>query len=417
MGVSQALRDGTRVRQIDAAAVPADRMARRGQVACSDFDGRAIARLAVDSTGLLVDPTPPASLIRCMTKDLGDGLGAARAMVPDLWTATSDPAQVPSLWMLEGAHVMGGTITKRTIEGHHGGQLLLTAGAEMIPASYGVMDGRGELAVDLLEQRPDGLALRNVPAPRELGGAFYFLGNVHRHFGHSIVEGLTRLWALEMLEPTLSAEIRFLVYEGQLASHSLEFLRLAGVPVDRIVHASPHDIVEKLIVPDVAMSTHRWITGFQQNIWQSVADRVPSGDPSRRVFLSRRNIAERQLQNEPEVEAYFEGIGYEIVAPEELSIEEQVRTARESVSLAGCVGSQMYLAAFQRPGAKNIVLAPRNFFLKDDVLISRATGSDLEVVLGSKVDFRKPKPERSWHVNLPSIEQAMRRIAPVGAFA
>ena len=110
------------------------------------------------------------------------------------------------------------------------------------------------------------------------------------------------------------------------------------------------------------------------------------------------------------IEAYFQAAGYEIVQPEKLPVIEQVKLAAESISLVGCVGSQMYLAAFQPAGAHNLIVGPRNFYLKDDALIHQTTGAKLEVVLGSPIDLAANKFDRVWSVSMAAVEKAMSAV-------
>jgi capsular polysaccharide biosynthesis protein len=359
---------------------------------------------------MLIDPVVPPSLGLGLTRPLGDPLGASKTMLPDYWREVSDPIDVPSIWLLRNAHVFGGNITKRRPEGYEWGQLLLTSTGDMLPASFGVMDGNRETSASLISRLDGTMRLREIPEARVLKGSYYFLGNVHRHFGHNIVEGVTRAWAIPFLDAASLDNVKFIVYEDTLSTYSWDLLRLAGVRREQVVHASRHDVVERLIVPDIAMRTHRWITKFQHEIWRGMADNVSGERPWRRVLLSRKNISERPLENQEAVELMLRDHGYEVVCPETLDVEDQIRLASESISLAGCVGSQMYLAAFQADRGTNLVLAPRNFYLKDDLLISQASGSHLEVVLGSKIDFSKEKTERTWNVNLPSVEAALANV-------
>lgn len=367
-------------------------------------------RYAVDMSQMSVDPAPPASLLHCLTVPLGDPYRAADIMQPDKWILTPEPFDSPSIWLLRDAHVMGGLITGRNANGQLGGQLILTNNTSLIPASYAVTDGERELSVDHLDKTPDGVYLRKLPKAKYRSGTYLFVGAANNHFGHTLLEGMTRLWALEFVDRQLAEDLQFIVYEDSHRQFTLDLLELAGVPTDRIVSASPHDIVEKLVVPDAAMRTHRSITLFQAKVWNDMAAKVESAVPFRRVYLSRRGAKDRRLKNEASIERSFAKNGYDIVVPEELSIRDQIRLARESISLAGCVGSQMYLACFQQTGARNIVMAPRNFFLKDDLLIARAKGIDLEVVLGSKIDFRRPKNEMEWTVDNGAVEVAIRTI-------
>lgn len=405
------LAEGQRLDIRTAANTSAIGLAAHGSIRENCWGGSSdVQRIAIDMSGQNVDPAPPASLVRCMSVPLDDPLKAAEIMLPDSWLLNPEPVETPSIWLLKNAHVMGGVITGRTSEGQMGGQLVLANDGSMIPASYAVMDGNKELSIDRLKLEHGHPHLREIAPATYLEGTYFLVGAANNHFGHAILEGLTRIWATNYLHLTLKKDIKFIVYEGYLRRHTEDLLALAGVPLERIIHASPHDIVERLIVPDAAMRTHRSITKLQSGVWETMASQFGSEKPTRMIYLSRRKAKDRRLKNEPEIEKTFAEHGYEIVIPEELSVPEQIRLARESKSLAGCVGSQMYLSCFQLAGSRNVIMAPRNFFLKDDVLITRAKNITLEVVLGSKVNFGSPKHEMEWTVDNGAVRNAINAI-------
>lgn len=410
-GSSADLTLGMNLRNRTPGNTPAAGLATADSIGESNWVGQeTIKRYVVDMSQETVDPTPPASLLRCLTVPLGNPMRAADIMLPDSWTLDSQPVEAPSIWLLENAHVMGGEITGRNAQGQLGGQLVLANDGSMIPASYAVMDGNKELSIDRLELRDGSHYLKQVPPSNYRKGTFFLIGAANNHFGHTILEGLTRLWGTKFLHPSFQDSVQFIVYESYLRQHTRDLLELAGITRERIVHASPHDIVERLIVPDTAMRTHRSITKFQANVWETMGSQFDTPSSTRKVFLSRRKASDRRLKNELAIEECFAEYGYEIVIPEELTVHEQVRLARESYSLAGCVGSQMYLSCFQKMGSHNVIIAPRNFFLKDDVLISRAKNIDIEIVLGSKVDFHHPKDQMDWTVDQGAVENALRMV-------
>ncbi|MEQ4204239.1 glycosyltransferase family 61 protein [Actinopolymorpha sp. B9G3] len=384
--------------QVDAGPVPIG----RGGLSADHFQGEAV-RYRVD--GIREVPSPvPSDVVRVLDDGPIDRCGAHRLSVPDLWE--DEAPRLPSLWCLEDAHVFGGSIRELAWGRHQSGQLLLTSSGGILPCSRGVLDGHWTLSADLLCAEGSGWIVNAPPSSRCLDGTYVLLGSVHTHFGHSILEGLTRAWVLPYLSAELRASVRFLTYEPRIDAYAREFLVRAGVPSEHIVHASAWDVVERLIVPGVAMRSHRWITSAQSEVWSRVA--LNSGTPERRVFLSRSGVKNRPVSNEQQLEQAFRCAGWEVVRPDRLAIEEQLKLAAGARSLAGCVGSQMYLACFQPPGGSNIVLAPRNFFLRDDTLIASALGHDLRIVFGGTIDFRLPKAERVWSIDAEPVEELLR---------
>lgn len=213
------------------------------------------------------------------------------------------------------ARIFGGMITRRSRTTHSGGQLLTDSRMRLVPASYSIMDGRPTLPDDV-----------DTSAPAvDMAGDHYFLGSVHPHFGHALLEGLARLWGLpDFLRQYPDG--RLIVYEPEVPDFALELLKLAGVPLGRIKLMDQPLRVERLHVCDPALRTHHWVSAEQVRLWRQMAGRVDSGlNSGRRVFLSRRTAPARRLIDEENVEHAFALAGYEIVAPETLSVVEQVR--------------------------------------------------------------------------------------------
>ncbi|GGD14537.1 glycosyltransferase family 61 protein [Aquisalinus flavus] len=340
---------------------------------------------------------------------IANAAGAPRVAQMDHWE--DETLQLPPLTVscLHDARIMGGRIGSRSGTRHRDGQLLLTRKQQLVPNSFAIMDG----GYTLPESYVLGSTLEEpfelqCPEPEgRLEGTYFHLGSIHNHFGHFLLEGLTRLWALELLEAA-GQDCRFIMYEGQLQPYQEEILALAGVDADRIVHAPHATTVERLIVADPAYRTHRWVRKEQDRVWDRIASGIPAEeDPQRKIFLSRARTTDRPLENNDEVEALFAAAGYDIVSPETMSPTDQIAMVRQCRSLAGCVGSQMYLAGFQPKGGRNVILAPKNFYLKDDALISHFRHHRLSVIFGDYIDLSAPKPERSWTCPTEDIQRCL----------
>lgn len=283
--------------------------------------------------------------------------------------------------VLPHARVYPGNVQTRGKTSHTGGQLVLDADFGLTSASWCIMDGRRTLPTDV-----------DIHAPAQsVSGDHYFLGSVHPHFGHSILEGLARTWAWEAFAQA-HPEGRAVIHEPWTPDFSLKLLTFAGLDVGRLLRPAGPTVVERLHVPSIAAFSHHWITPEQTRIWRRIGDAIaPDPGGGRRIYLSRRGIPFRPLQDEPAVEAVFEQAGFEIVRPETLPIEEQIRMARQSDVLAGCAGSQMYLAVFMPPGAATLILAPENFFLPAYRVIAEALGHRLAVAFGGASAYRVPQ--------------------------
>ncbi|WP_172965692.1 rhamnan synthesis F family protein [Agrobacterium sp. FDAARGOS_525] len=330
--------------------------------------------------------------------------------LPSVWSKEEWFASV-GLSRLHNALCFGGLIDKTFPDGHESGQLLLTQDRKLVEASFGVWNGERLLPRNLLSKDSDGrLKLNCNPSQARLAGDYFLIGNVQPHFGHAILEGLSRLWPMYRSVP-LPADVKFLVYEPFLRDVQKELLSRAGVDLSRVVHVPKDGVtVERLWVADASIRSHRWVSDLQGDVWRAVSSTAFDGKPTRLTYLSRSRIAERPLMNEAHVEAIFEKNGFDVVHPQELSLGEQLRLAAESRIIAGPVGSQMYLAAFQKSNTSKIVLAPKNFYAKDDQMISSVVCGSCDVIFGSEIDNFADRKDRQWTID---TEQVARGLAAV----
>ena len=299
--------------------------------------------------------------------------------------------------LLEGARVFPGAMRKRENDRHWGGQLLLDNDFNLVRGSYSLLGGGRSLPQDV-----------DTDAPAEpLSGDHFFLGSAHRHFGHFLLEGLARVWAWQDFAAA-HPDGKCIIYEDRCPKFAISLLRSCGIDENRIHFMDRPLIIERLHVPTPSMRTHRWIHCNQKRTWRTVADTIEASAGGEKLYLSRRNVANRALSNEAEIEEIFSAAGYLIIKPEEYSVTEQIGLAKGARSIAGAVGSQLYLAAFQQDGAQNLIMAPSNFYLSDDALISGIYNSHLFLAFGSAVQFRQV--DRSWTIAPEAAEKLLEHV-------
>jgi capsular polysaccharide biosynthesis protein len=76
-----------------------------------------------------------------------------------------------------------------------------------------------------------------------------------------------------------------------------------------------------------------------------------SARPTRALFVSRRSFGHRLLTNREEIEAMAETMGLEVVEPERLTVEEQVRLFASAKLVVGEAGAALANVGFCTPGA------------------------------------------------------------------
>ena len=194
--------------------------------------------------------------------------------------------------------------------------------------------------------------IRRVP-----GRTVLLANNGHQIYGHWLVDFLPKLHLLDLAGLDLG-QLNVLL-PTNMGKFGGEFLRLLGIPDDRLIRYDPDTetiVAEELLVP----STLRWggrcsplFTGAIDFLNQRIdqVNRVPPS-PVRRMFLSRRRSGRdgRQLLDEDRLEAVAVAAGLTLVHPEELPLLEQIALFRGVDHVIGQYGSGLHATIFSRPG-------------------------------------------------------------------
>jgi capsular polysaccharide biosynthesis protein len=205
---------------------------------------------------------------------------------------------------------------------------------------------------------------------RRLRGRWLYGGHWMMHFGHFLTETVTTLW------PEDIAPVRGLVFHRYLSpnplvlpwqQHMVDLAGYGGLPIEFVDDKQVR--VSELVLPSRTLIQHGWARRGAAAVWQRMADAVPEQEPSwgpsawpSRVFMSRTAFNEgmrargrKDPRSTPEHDAMldelFAAAGFEVVAPETLSIDDQIRLARHARVFAGLAGTALHLACFSPPGA------------------------------------------------------------------
>ncbi len=353
-------------------------------------------------------PSPPADYGGILdTQPLVPKRLLGNANHPEAWWTM--PFQSPALYaaLLHNVLCFGGLPD----DGRHSSVHLLLAQSRLIvPDSYFVRSTIRSLPEELIESLTAAGPEHGADIPTQ-PGLHYFAGAAWSHFGHFILEGLSRLWLLARVPESIRAELRFVFYNDRpLPDWQLEFLEALGVAAERIVYLTKPQRFERMIVPSLAYNLHRWAAPAQGDTWEHIGRAFDRGDGPTRVYLSRsRYPHNRTLLDEAEIEQRFQARQFTVLHPQELSIADQVAAVRHARLIAGSAGSAMYLSAFARRGARKLIISPRNFTFRDDQLISHLRGGQLAYFLCTPGDSYINPRKADYQVDLERLDSAIDR--------
>lgn len=200
-----------------------------------------------------------------------------------------------------------------------------------------------------------------VKVPRNadgLEGTWLYGGHWMRHFGHFISETVPTLWPRDL-------HVDGLVFHKYFAAtppvqpwqkRLLELAGLGHLPV-RIVRRRPLR-AQLLLVPDRAVVANGWAQPQARDVWLRMAGNAEAATPGthRRIYLTRtsfnaaQTVAGQEVRTTPardaELDEVFAAHGFAVVAPECLTVDEQIRLVAGADVIAGVSGSALHLSGF-----------------------------------------------------------------------
>lgn len=193
---------------------------------------------------------------------------------------------------------------------------------------------------------------------KTLKGVTLYGGYLRKIWGHFLMGGLSRLWTvvnrdfLKTIDNVLffTNEINML----SLTGNYLEIMELLGI-ADKLIICKDENIkTEKLIVPEISFehdvfNSKACHETFDYIISQAMKDFTPA-QKNRKVFFTRRYIKDgaKNEINLKKLEKVFEQNGFEIIAPEKLSMTSLIRTLSETSILASPSGSTAHNIVFTK---------------------------------------------------------------------
>ena len=212
---------------------------------------------------------------------------------------------------------------------------------------------------------------------RHIRGRWLWGGALFDHFGHFLVESLSRFWALDKV-PDVRGVI-FIPQRPRRGKQLLEFqkdiLELFGRPVPvRIVHRPTR--VAELVVPGQGMGLaksdagpeDRCITAGTPEMHRCFRDRFAAGiapEGPGRLFVSRAALEPKigGLLGEDRIGRLLASAGYEVFHPEKADIRTQIARYRAAEKIILTDGSAAHLFAYvARPDQDVAYIARRSYW-------------------------------------------------------
>jgi hypothetical protein len=175
------------------------------------------------------------------------------------------------------------------------------------------------------------------------------------HYGHFIMETLSRMWYF-IENPNNEYKVVF-IWGGSL--DCLEFLLMLGLREENIILLNKPTRFKKIIIPDHSFYLGNGYKDKAMAVYNVIRDSVIPAKFDK-VYLTKSKLKSRHLINEEYFENYYREQGFEIIAPEELSIREQVAVMAGASEVVTTIGTTQHQILFSRDGIKTTILTRGN---------------------------------------------------------
>lgn len=209
-----------------------------------------------------------------------------------------------------------------------------------------------------------------------------FGGVLFRHFGHFILEGMTRFWYF-LQYPEDRRRIVF-VLAPILGSMDVpyNFCDLLGIARERVLVVERPTRFARITVPEEASHTLAFFTDAYRAPHQRLMEVCGRGD-DRKVYLTRSAFQKEYGPfhiNEEYFEHFYAGKGFRIASPERLPLREQIRLVAGADEVVSTLSTLSHFALFCRPGTRFTMLTRTDRMMTLQHLVNEASGVDWTIV-------------------------------------
>lgn len=185
-----------------------------------------------------------------------------------------------------------------------------------------------------------------------------YCGYLINHWGHFLVEAATRLWYVLEAEQDVDKYVFFLEEGAQreIKGNFRRFFELLKI-WDKLEIISVPTTYREVIVPEIAFRCMQWYSPKFLRIFDTIAQNItvePNWEQPEKVFFTRSQFAKGNhfdfgmdcLDN------YFSRNGYQVLAPETVTLDQMIYFIRGAKEVATISGSCHHNMLFAQDGQK-----------------------------------------------------------------
>ncbi len=183
-----------------------------------------------------------------------------------------------------------------------------------------------------------------------------YCGYLVNHWGHFLIEGITRLWYFMENDPTVDKYVFFMDENEtrEIKGNYRIFLELLKI-WDKLEIITTPTTYREVIVPELGIHMREAYTPKLLKVFDAIADNVvvdPAWDTPEKIYFSRSQF-KKGLEFEfgfTALDNFFEKNGYKVLFPEKVPLDQMIHYIRNSKAVASLSGSLPHNMLFGRQG-------------------------------------------------------------------
>ncbi len=210
-----------------------------------------------------------------------------------------------------------------------------------------------------------------------------YMGVFQPQWGHFLVEYCTRLWY--SIKNDNQYKIVYCGYncrKGEVPEPYLEFLKLLGIKKEQLVDIRKPIKYKKIIVPQQSFLRNQYFTDEYKFIINTAYNNINKNGlvPYKKIYFTRNLFIKNNKPDvevgEKEIQETFQKNGYKILAPETLSVEEQIFYVRNCEEFVAIPSSTSDNAVFAADKTKRIYIRKAFKAVPEEFQIDQMTNAE-----------------------------------------
>lgn len=211
-----------------------------------------------------------------------------------------------------------------------------------------------------------------------------FIASIHYCWGHLITDAIKRLWFIHTKEYTrLKSEGYRLAYisypdiRGKDYAYIHRIFQLCGAEISDMIYVNQPSRFAEVVVPDCAYLQYPDYDCCTKE-FVSLIDRIKANIKTsngllhaEKVYLTRTKLGRKKDWGEKDVEQLFRDNGYNIISPETLSVDDQIKLMMHAKAVVTTEGSIAHTLMFANRDCRCAVLRKANYINKYQILIAK----------------------------------------------